>query len=137
MSIFVFIETFDGSASTVSWEALGAAKKVADAFATDITALVFGKNAAAIAQQAGHYGADKALVSEDATLADYRLEPYAALLTTLVQEHAPEAVIAVATSRARELLAASAADTNNGLVTEAIQLDASNGAITITRPAYA
>jgi electron transfer flavoprotein alpha subunit len=137
VSVFVLIETFDGSASTVSWEALGAAKKVAAAFGTDITALVFGKDAAAIAQQAGHYGADKALVCDDATLADFRLEPYAALLTKLVQEHAPEAVIAVATSRGRELLAASAADTNSGLVTEAIQLDAGNGAITITRPAYA
>ena len=31
MSVFVFVETFDGSASNVSWEALGAAKTVADA----------------------------------------------------------------------------------------------------------
>ena len=137
MSVFVFIETFDGSANPVSWEALGAAKNVASAFGTDITALVFGKNAAEIAKQAGHYGADKALVADDATLVVFRLEPYAALLTKLVQEHAPEAVIAVATNRARELLASSAADTNNGLLTEAIELQAADGKITATRPAYA
>jgi len=137
MSIFVFIETFDGTASNVSWEALGAAKPVAAAFGSDITALVFGKNAGAIASEAGYYGADKAIVCEDATLEIFCLEPYAALLSKLVEDNTPQAVIAVATSRARELLAASAADTNNGLVSEAIELSASDGAITITRPAYA
>ena len=137
MSVFVFVETYDGNASNVSWEALGAAKTVADAFGTDITALIFGKGAGEIAAQAGHYGADKAIVCDDATLEVFRLEPYAALLSNLVQEHAPEAVIAVATSRSRELLAASAADTSSGLVTEAIGLEAGDGAITVTRPAYA
>ncbi|MDQ7024725.1 MAG: electron transfer flavoprotein subunit alpha/FixB family protein [Anaerolineae bacterium] len=137
MSVFVFVETFDGSANAVSWEALGAAKTVADAFGTDITAVVFGKNAAAVATQAGHYGADKAIVCDDATLETYRLEPYAALLTKLVEEQSPEAVIAVSTSQARELLAASAADTNSGLVTEAIELSAGDGSITVIRPAYA
>lgn len=137
MSVFVFVETFDGSANAVSWEALGAAKIVADAFGTDITALVFGTNAAAVATQAGHYGADKAIVCDDVTLEIFRLEPYAALLTKLVEEQSPQAVIAVSTNRARELLAASAADTNSGLVTEAIELGVEENAVIVTRPAYA
>lgn len=137
MSIFVFIESFDGTANNVSWEALGAAKTVAGALGTDVTALVFGKDANSIATEAGYYGADKALVCEDATLEHFRLEAYAALLTKLVNDHSPEAVIAVATSRGRELIAASAADTNNGLVSEAIDLSADGDNITVTRTAYA
>jgi electron transfer flavoprotein alpha subunit len=137
MSVFVFVETYDGKANNVSWEALGAAGRLATAFGTDITAIVFGKGAAAVAQEAGHYGAVKALVCEDATLEAFRLEPYAALLTKLVEEHKPEAVVAIATSRGRELLATSAADTNSGMLTEAIELSAEGSSITVTRPAYA
>lgn len=137
MSVFVYVETFDGSASNVSWEALGAAKTVADAFGTDVTALVFGKNASAIANEAGTYGADKAIVCEDATLEQFRLEPYAALLSKLVEDNNPEAVLAVATTRGRELMATSAVDSNSGLITEAIDLNASGDAITVTRTAYA
>lgn len=137
MSVFVFIETFEGTASNVSWEALGAAGTVAEAFGTDVTALVFGKNAKEIAKEAGAYGAFKAIVCEDETLEPFRLEPYAALLTKLVEEHNPEAVLAVATNRARELMASSAADTNNGLITEAIELAVDGDAIKVTRTAYA
>ncbi|GAB5492604.1 MAG: electron transfer flavoprotein subunit alpha [Phototrophicaceae bacterium] len=137
MSVFVFVETFDGSASNVSWEALGAAKTVADAFGTDITALVFGKNAGEIAKEAGMYGADKAIVCEDATLDTFRLEPYAALLSKVVADNSPEAVIAVATTRGRELMATSAVDSDSGLITEAIELSAEGDAIKVTRTAYA
>ena len=43
MSVFVWLENFDGHALSSSWEALGAAKIIAEAQATDITALVFGE----------------------------------------------------------------------------------------------
>jgi len=137
MSIFAFVETFDGSANNLSWEAIAVAKTVAGAFGTDVTALVFGKNAAAIAAEAGHYGADQALVCDDATLEPFRLEPFAALLSGLVAEHKPQAVVGVATSRVRELFAASAADTSSGMLSDAIDVQASAGAVTIVRPAYA
>jgi electron transfer flavoprotein alpha subunit len=137
MSVFVFVESFDGVPSTLSWEAIAAAKTAADALGTDITALVFGKNAGEIAKQAGHYGADKAIVCEDATLEPFRLDPYAALLSKLVEEQSPEAVFAVSTNRSRELLATSAVDSNSGMLSEAIELSADANSITVTRPAYA
>jgi electron transfer flavoprotein alpha subunit len=137
MSIFAFVETFDGTANNLSWEAIAVARTIASAFSTDVTALVFGKNAAAIAQEAGYYGADHALICEDATLEPFRLEPYAALLTALVRQHAPQAVVAVATNRARELLASSAADTDSAMLSDAIEIAADAGSVTVMRPAYA
>ncbi|MEO1286710.1 MAG: electron transfer flavoprotein subunit alpha/FixB family protein [Chloroflexota bacterium] len=137
MSVFVFVETFDGSANNVSWEALGAGTTIASGLGTDVTAIVFGNNASAIANEAGAYGATKAIVCEDVTLEPFRLEPYVALLSKLVEDHAPEAVVAVATSRGRELMASSAADTNSGLITEAIELAVNDGTIQVTRTAYA
>ena len=99
MTVFTWIETLHGKAIPASWEALAAGKMLADSFGVALTALVFGEGAQAVANEAAQYGATKAIVCEDATLKDYRLEPYAALLTQLVQEQSPKAVVAAATSR--------------------------------------
>jgi electron transfer flavoprotein alpha subunit len=137
-AVYVWIESFEGQANSLSWEALGAGRGLADSLGLPLTALVFGENAAAIAQSAGHYGADSALVCADATLKGFRLEPYAALLSQLVQQNQPQIVLAVGTSRARELLAASAADTDSGLQTEVTEFSLEDsGAIQVTRPVYA
>lgn len=137
MSVFVWIETFEGAMNPSSREALAAGKMLANGLGGGVTALVFGSNAAAIAAQAGQYGADQALICDDATLNDFRLEPYAALLTKLVQDHNPKVVLAVATNRGRELLAASAADTNSGMIAEAIELALDGESVVATKAAYA
>ncbi len=136
-AVFTWIETFNGKAVGASWEALAAGRMLADQFGVPLTAVIFGTNAQAVATEAAQYGADKALVCEDATLKDYRLEPYAALLTKLVQEQQPKAVVAAATSRGRELLAASAADTDSPLLADVLKLSVGdNGMLSAERSAY-
>lgn len=137
-AVLVWIETFKGQALNAGREALGAGQLLAERFGVPLTAVVFGPNAAAIGAELGEYGAVNAVVCEDATLSDYRLEPYAALLTKLVQEHQPKAVVAIGSGRGRELLAASAADTDSSLLTEALSLSVrDDGAIQVVRPVYA
>ena len=137
-AVYAWIESFEGQALTGSWETLGAGRTLADALNMPLTALVFGENANTIAQTAAQYGADSALVCEDSTLKGFRLEPYAALLSKLVADNQPSVVLAVGTSRGRELLAASAADNDCGLLTEVTEFELqSDGAITVRRPAYA
>lgn len=137
-AVYVWIETFEGKPLASSWEALGAGRTLADKLSLPLAALIFGENAQAVAAEAGRHGADTQIICEDATLAGFRLEPYATLLSKLVTDHQPRFVLAVSTSRARELLAASAADTDSGLLTEvtdfALQDD---GTIKVTRPVYA
>jgi electron transfer flavoprotein alpha subunit len=67
----------------------------------------------------------------------YRLEPYAALITSMVKEHQPKLVIAVGTSIGRELLATVAADVDGGLASEAIDIQVEGEKVVVTRPAYA
>jgi electron transfer flavoprotein alpha subunit len=137
-AVYVWIEIFTGEAVATSWEALGAGRTLADQLNVPLTALVWGQNAAAIAALAGQYGADTVLVCEDATLEAFRLEPYAALLAHLVQAHQPRIVLAVGSSRGRELLAAAAADTDSGLITEITEMAlADDGTIRAQRPVYA
>lgn len=137
MSVFVWVETTAGAVLSSSWEALGAAQSIADALGVDTTAIVFGENSAAIAADAGNFGAASAIICDDETMRDYRLEAYAALLSNLVDKHKPAAVVAVATSRGRELLASAAADSESGLIAEVIDLRVEDGSIIGTRPAYA
>lgn len=137
MSVFVYIETFDGAVNPVSWEALGLGRRLADELGVPATALVFGKGAAAVAAEAGKYGASAAIACEDAALATYTLDAYAALLGKLVQERQPKIVLAVATSQARELLASAAADTNSGMASDAIEVSLSGDELHVLRPAYA
>lgn len=136
-AVYVWIETFEGKPSATSWEALGAGRTLADGFNVPLTALVFGENAGTVAHEAAKYGADKAIICEDATLKNFRLEPYAALLTKLVQDNQPRAVVAVGTSSARELLSASAADTDSGMLTDAIEMSMDGSKVKVVRPVYA
>lgn len=137
MTVLVWVETFEGAVRPISWEAIGAAKLLAESFATSVTALVMGTNAAIIAQQALEHGAANAVVCDDATLETFRLEPYAAVLTQWVKDNAPKAVVAVATSAGRELLAASAADTDSGMISDAVELSVDGEQVKAVRPVYA
>ena len=137
MSVYVWIESYAGRANPASWEALAAASTLAEKLGSDVTALVFGENARTIATEAGCYGATNAYICRDDVVNEYRLEAYAQLITDLVIQHQPGFVLAVASSRGRELLASSAVDTQSGLIADATDLRLDKGKIVATRPAYA
>ena len=137
MSVYVWIESYSGRANPSSWEALAAATALAENLGSDVTALVFGENARAIATEAGRFGATNAYICKDEAVNEYRLEAYAQLMTDLVKQQQPAFVLAVASSRGRELLASSAVDTESGLIADATELRLDKGKIIATRPAYA
>ena len=134
-AIFVWIETVSGSATPLSQEALGAGATLAAEMKLPLVALVFGEDATAIGAS---LAAGEALVCEDETLTNLRLEPCAALLTHLVRERRPHATLAPGTIRGRELLASSAADLGASLLTEVSGLVSQpDGALRVNRPVYA
>lgn len=136
-SIFVWIDQVDGAALSVSWEALGLGRRLADSLHVPLTALVFGRGAPEVATQVFGFGADNVLLATDATLNDYRLEAYAALLTRLVRDGQPQIVLGGASSRGRELIASVAADLDGAFLPDVTELSVENGALQATHPAYA
>lgn len=136
-SIWVYIDQFKGSALAASWEALGAAKKLAGEMGGTVTALVFGPNADALANEAFTYGAEAASVCDDATLAEFRVQPYAALLVKLVGEGKPSVVIAPNTTRGRDLIGMAAVLAGSSAIADGIGLEFKDGAVSVTHPAYA
>ena len=128
----VWIEQFNGQPASASWEALGAARTLAPD--GPVIAAVFGQGVADVAQEAIRRGADTVLAADDAALADYRIEPYVALLAQIVQECQPAIVLAAATGAGREVLAGTAADVGGGLLTDVTDLSLEAGKLQAARP---
>jgi electron transfer flavoprotein alpha subunit len=135
--IWVYIDQFKGQAVATSWEALGAATSLAGQLGGGVTALVFGKGVESIAAEAFQYGADEVLLVDDATLDDYRAEPYTSLLSKAAAESSPEVILFPTTTRGRELAAMSAIDLNTGVLPDVTALEVKDGALLATRPIYA
>ena len=135
--IWVYIDQFKGEALPTSWEGIGAAKTLAGQPGGGITALIFGKNVEAIAAEAFSYGADEVFLADDASLEDYRAEPYTALLAKLAGDSSPEVILFPTTTRGRELAAMAAIDLNTGVLADVIGFEINDGALVATRPIYA
>jgi electron transfer flavoprotein alpha subunit len=135
--VWVYVDHFKGNAVPTSWEAVGAAKSLAQPMGTGVTALIFGQGVEGLAQQALSYGVDAVKLCDDATLADFRIEPYAALLSKLAADEKPDVILAATTPRGRDVLATSAVDLNTGVIADATVLEAADGWVRVTRPVYA
>jgi electron transfer flavoprotein alpha subunit len=133
-NIFVWVEQFNSAADSIAWETLGAARRVADELGGQLIAVVLGQNVGDLAQQAIQYGADSAFLGDDATFKHFRLEPYAAVLVNLAQEHQPAAILVGASNAGLELSAYVAAKLGVGLAADAIDLKVKDGALEVTRP---
>jgi len=135
--VLVWIDQFRGKVLPVSWEALGVGRTVTDKRGVPLTAVVFGQNIDSIVKEAFHNGANRVIKSDDATLAEFRLEPYAALLDKVIADEKPQVVVGGASTRGRELLAAAAADANAGLLSDVTELSIEGDSLQGTRPVYA
>jgi electron transfer flavoprotein alpha subunit len=136
-NILVYVDHFKGKPLPASWEVMGAARKLAAELGGTVTALIFGTEAEKLAQSAIHHGADEALVCEDASLADYRPEPLAALISKLAKEQQPEAIFFTTSTRGRELAAMAAIDLDSGVLPDVISIKYEGGKLVATRPIYA
>jgi electron transfer flavoprotein alpha subunit len=136
--IFVWVEQCKGQSTAASWEAIGAARRLADELGGRVTACVFGgPGIEPLAQTAISYGADEILLAEDVTLVDFRVEPQVALLAQAVREAKPAVVLIGATFRGRELGTALAVELDTGCVADCTGLESEDGQLVATRPIYA
>jgi electron transfer flavoprotein alpha subunit len=136
-NIWVFIDQFKGKPLPASWEAITAGRGLAEQFGGGVTALVLGHRVENIAQEAIHYGADDVFLVDDASLEDYRAEPYTTPLTEQAKLSNPEVILFPTTTRGREIAAMSAVDLNTGVLPDVTALEMQNGSIVATRPIYA
>jgi len=135
--IFVWVEQFHNEVAPASWEAIGTARRLSETLGGQVCACLFGHGVEQLAQEAIAHGADKVFLADDPTLANFRLEPYTALLAHLAREHQPEIILLGATFRGRDLGPAVAVDLETGCVADCTGLEFEEGQLVATRPIYA
>ena len=134
--IWVYIDQFNGEAIPSSWEAIGAARLLAEQIGGGVTAVVAGVQVKEVAELAVQYGADQVYFCDDESLKDFRAEPYASLLSGLAKEHQPEVILFPTTSRGRELAGMVAVDLKTGVLPDVTALEVQDGNVVATRPVY-
>jgi len=135
--ILVFIDQYKGEAGMASWETLLAGKMLAEKMGGGLTAAIVGSDVEALANTAFHYGAEEVFLADDASLKDYRAEPYALGLAKAVEAADPDVVLFPTTTRGRELAAMLAIDTDSGVLVDVTEMEVEDGAVIATRPIYA
>ena len=101
--VYVFAQQVDNEISSIAFELLGKAKDLAKDLSTDVTAVLIGSGVKDLADQLAEYGADKVIVVDDPELKDYRTEPYAHALASVINKYKPEIMLVGATAIGRDL----------------------------------
>ncbi len=139
--VWVYIEQDRGAVHPVSWELLGAARKLADTLNAEVAAVVMGgldDPLEAFAAEAFAYGANLCYVVRGPVLKGYRNEPYTKGLTDLVNKYQPEIMLLGATTVGRDLAGSVATTLQTGLTADCTELniDPVSRALAATRPTF-
>ena len=138
--VWVFVEQERGQVHPVSWELMGAGRRLADKLKVDLAAVVIGPEGDATQRAAAEsfcYGADIAYVVADDLLTDYRNESYTKALTDVVNTFKPEILLLGATTLGRDLAGSVATTLLTGLTADCTDLDVdADGSLAATRPTF-
>ena len=121
--VYVFAQQVDNELSGIAFELLGKAKELAADLSTDVTAVLIGSGVKGLVDQLAEYGADKVIVVDDPELKEYRTEPYAHALASVINEYKPEIVLVGATAIGRDLGPRVSARVATGLTADCTMLE--------------
>ena len=134
--ILVFIEEREGAVKKASLEALGAARKLADAWQEPVIALIIGLKEPVV--NLAHFGADQILHAQHELLAAYSTEGFAATVVQAVKQADPRVILGSATAMGRDVLPRVAARLGVGLAQDCTELRIADGKqLECVRPIYA
>ena len=124
--VFIFAEQVDNKISNIAYELLGKAKDLAKDLGTEVTAVLIGSGVKDLADSLAVYGADRVIVVDDPELKDYRTEPYAHALASVINEFKPEIMLVGATAIGRDLGPRVSARVATGLTADCTSLEIGN-----------
>ena len=122
--VFIFAQQVDNEISNIALELLGKARDLAaDLDEKTVTAVLIGSDVKGLTDKLAAYGADRVIVVDDPELKDYRTEPYAHALASVVKEYKPEILLVGATAIGRDLGPRGSARLHTGLTADCTQLE--------------
>lgn len=121
--VFVFAQQVDNQLSGIALELVGKGKDLAKDLGTEVTAVLIGSGVKGLADELAAYGADKVIVVDDPELKEYRTEPYAHALASVIEKFKPEIMLVGATAIGRDLGPRVSARIHTGLTADCTQLE--------------
>ena len=121
--VYVFAQQVDNKVDGIALELIGKGKDLAETLGTEVTAVLVGSDVKGLADELAEYGADKVIVVDDPELKEYRTEPYAHALASVIREFKPEIFLVGATAIGRDLGPRVSARIHTGLTADCTQLE--------------
>ncbi len=121
--VFVFAQQVDNVLSGIALELVGKGKDLAKDLGTEVTAVLVGSGVKDLADELAAYGADKVILVDDPELKEYRTEPYAHALSSVIEKYKPEIFLVGATAIGRDLGPRVSARIHTGLTADCTQLE--------------
>ncbi len=121
--VYVFAQQVDNAISGIAFELIGKGKELAKDLGTEVTAVLVGSDVKGLADELAQYGADKVIVVDDPELKEYRTEPYAHALASVIKEFKPDVFLVGATAIGRDLGPRVSARVHTGLTADCTQLE--------------
>jgi electron transfer flavoprotein alpha subunit len=137
MIILVFAEQRDSKIKKSSFEAVGAARALADQLNGSCVALVVGSGVEGIASDLGAYGASRVIVVDSPWLARHSNSAYARVVAVAAAKEQADIVVLPASQMGKDLAPRVAVKLNAGLAADCVALRVENGDVIATRPVFA
>lgn len=135
--VWVVAEHHNGEVQSVSFELLGAGRKLADKLQVELAAVLIGDQLQDKAKQLIGYGADKVYLVEHPALVPFNDESHSKVLTELIKQKKPEILLAGATAMGRSFIPRVAVAVETGLTADCTGLEVGeDGLLYQTRPAF-
>ncbi len=135
--VWIFAEQREGRLAPVSFELLGAGRRLADELETDLSAVLLGAGEAS-ALELIEWGADRVYLCTDSAFERFNDETYTEVLSRLISEHKPAIVLAGATPIGRSFIPRVAARLRTGLTADctSLEIDRETSNLFQIRPAF-
>ena len=135
--VLVFAEQREGKAAPVSFELLGAGRRLADELGAKLLAVMLGADESE-AKELIRWGADRVYLCSDPELIRFNDDPYADIMTMVINEQKPSIVLAGATPIGRSFIPRVAARLRTGLTADctSLEIDRETRNLLQVRPAF-
>ena len=132
--IFVLGDIRDGALRNVTFEAIAAAKLIADG--GEVVAALFGESIGDEALSLIHHGADRVVKVEHSDLKGYTTDAYQQALLQVLDTEKPDGLIMGHTAQGKDLSPRIATKLNAGLVSDVVHIEIDGGEAVFTTPIY-
>lgn len=132
--VLVLGEVRDGSLRNVSFEAVAAAKTVAEG--GEVVGVLLGEAVQSLGAELIQSGADRVVVVENEKLKQYTSDGYSQALLAVIDQEKPEGLVFGHTALGKDLSPRIAAKLSSGLISDATAVEVAGGNVIFTRPIY-